>query len=62
MCHKTFLHLLVLDFPPLIVTTSPGGGETGFLQTVVAAAVCSVPYRYNFVTGAAGYGVVAAVG
>ena len=53
------LHLLVLHFPPLIVTTSPGGGEIGFLQTVVDVAVCSVPGRD---TVAAGAGMVAAVG
>ena len=43
MCHKKLLHLLVIHFPPLIVTTSPGGGEMYFFQTVVAVDVCSVP-------------------
>ena len=39
------LHLLVLHFPPLIVTTSPGGGDTYWLQTVVSVDVCSIPSR-----------------
>ena len=59
MCHKKCLHLLVLHFPPLIVTTNPGSGETGLLQTVVAAAVCSVPGRETVADRA---GMVAAVG
>ena len=32
---QLFLHLIILHFPPLFVTTSPGGGETYCLQTVV---------------------------
>ena len=56
------LHLLVLYFPPLIVTTNPVGGETDFLQTVVAVAVCSVPSHDTVADGAAGDGIVAAVG
>ena len=36
------LYLLLLNFPLLIVTTSPGVGETGLLQTVVATDVCYV--------------------
>ena len=59
MCHKKFLHLLVLHFPPLIATTNPGGDETGLLQIVVAADVCSVPRRDTVDAGA---GMVAAVG
>ena len=59
MCHKKFLYLLVLHFLPLIVTTIPGGGETGLLQTVVAVAVCSVP---GIGTVADGDGRVSAVG
>ena len=62
MCHKTFLHLLVLNFPPPIVTTNPGGGETGFIQTVVAASVCSVPYHDTFDDGDYGACMVAAIG
>ena len=50
------------DFPPLIVTTNPGGDEPGLLQTLVAAVVCSVPGRDNVAAGAAGDGMVAAVG
>ena len=38
-------------FPPLIVTTSPGGGETDWLQNVVSVAVCSVPGRDNVSDG-----------
>ena len=59
MCQKKHLHLLVLHFPPLIVTTSPGGGETGLLQTLVAVAMCSVP---GLNTVAAGSGIVSAAG
>ena len=59
MCHKKLLHLLVLHFPPLIVTTNPGSGETGLLQTVVAAALCSV-FSHN--TVAVGDDMVDAVG
>ena len=59
MCHKKLLHLLVLHFPPLIVTTNPGSGETGLLQTVVAAAVRSAPGRKSVADRA---GMVAAVG
>ena len=62
MCHKKFLYLLVLHFPPLIVTTNPGGGEKGLLQTVVDAAVCSIPGRDTVDAGADGAGMVAAVG
>ena len=61
MCHKMFLHLLVLHFPPLIVTTNPGGGETGLLQTVVADAVCSVPGCNTVSVGAYGAVMVAAI-
>ena len=59
MCHKKFLHLLVLHFPPLNITTIPGGGETGFLQTVVAVDMCYVPGRNTVASGA---GIVSAVG
>ena len=59
MCHKKCLHLPVLHSPPLIVATSPGGGETGLLQTVVVTAVVSVLCRN---TVAAGAGMVADVG
>ena len=62
MCHKRFLHLLVLHFQPLIVTTSPGGGETCLLQTVVAASVCSILGRNTVSAGANGSGMVASVG
>ena len=62
MCHKTFLHLLALHFPPLIVTTRPGGGATGFLQTVVVAVLCYVPGRDTVAAGAAGDGMVDGVG
>ena len=62
MCHKKFLHLLVLHFLPLIVTTNPGGGEKGLLQTVVAAAVCSVPVHDTVSDRAAGSGMVSDVG
>ena len=62
LCHKTFLHLLVLHFSPLIVTTNPGGGETVLLQTVVYASVCSVPVHDTVAVGDAGYGMVADVG
>ena len=58
MCHKKFLHLLVLHFPPVIVTTNPDGGKTGLLQTVVADAVCYVLGRDTFDAGA---GMVAAI-
>ena len=56
------LHLLVLHFPPLIITNNPGGGETGLLQTVVAAAVCYVTGRNTVTDGDAGDDTVAAVG
>ena len=56
------LHLPVLHFLPLIVTTNPGVGDTGLLQTVVAAAVCYVPGRDIVASGAAMDGMVAAVG
>ena len=59
MCHKKFLYLLVLHFPPLIVTTIPGDGETGLIQAMVAVAVCSVPGRD---TVADGSGMVSVVG
>ena len=59
MCHNKFLHLLVLHFPPLFVTISPSGGETDWLQTVVAVSGYSVPGRNNV---AAGVGMVDAVG
>ena len=59
MCHKKVLDLLVLHFLPLIVTTSPGGGDTDFLQTVVDVAACSFPGRN---TVAAGTDTVDAVG
>ena len=59
LCQKTFLHLLVLHFPPLFVTTIPGGGETDWLQTVVAFAVCYVP---GIDTVATGDSIVAGVG
>ena len=62
MCHKQFLHLLVIHFPPLIVTTNPGGDDTCLIQTVVSAAVCSVPCHNTVAGGDAGDGIVAAVG
>ena len=62
MCHKKFLHLLVLHFPPLIFKTSPGGGNTGLLQTVVSTALCYIPCRDTFADGDSGSGTVAAVG
>ena len=62
MCHEKFLHLLVLYFLPLIVTTIPGGVATVLLQTVVADAVCSVPVRNTVDVGDTGDGVVTAVG
>ena len=65
MCHKTFLHLLVLNFPPLIVTTNPSGGDTGLLQTVVAEDVYSAPGRDTVADGGAGAsraGIVSAIG
>ena len=58
---KIYIYLLALHFPPRVVTTSPGGGETVFIQTVVAAAVCYVPGRNNVADGAAGAGMVDAV-
>ena len=62
MCHKKFLHLIVLHFTPLIVTTNPGVGETGLLQTVVDDAVCSVPSRDTVAAGDSGAGMVATFG
>ena len=59
---KKFSHLLVLQFPPLIVTTNPGGDDTGLLQTVVADVLCSVPGHDTVAPGATGSGMVAAVG
>ena len=59
---QKYLHLLVLHFPPLVVTTNPGGGETGLIQTVVADSVCSVPGRDTVVSVDAGAGMVAAIG
>ena len=59
---QNVLHLLVLYFPPLIVTTSPGGGGIGLLKNVVASAVCSFPGRDTVADEAAGYDMVAAVG
>ena len=59
MCHKRFLHLPVIYFYPLIVTTRLSDGETDFLQTLVAVAVCSVPVRDNVADGSC---IVAAVG
>ena len=53
------LHLLVPHFPPLIVTTSPVGGETGSLQTVVSVAMCYFPGHNSVADGA---GMVASVG
>ena len=44
-----------------MVTTGPGGGATGFVQTVVSAAVCSFPGRDTVATGSTGDGMVAAV-
>ena len=46
------------SFSPLFVTSNPGGGDTCFLQTVVAAAECSVHRRD---TDADGFGTIAAV-
>ena len=62
MCHKEFLTWLVLHFPPLIATTNPGGDDTALLQTVVAAAVCSVPVHDDVAAGDYGAGMVADVG
>ena len=62
MCQKHFSHLLVLHFLSLIVITNPGGGDTGLLQTVVDAAVCSFPRRNTVDDGYSGDGMVAAVG
>ena len=62
MCHKKVLDLLVLHFLPLIVTTSPGGGDTGLLQNVVAADVCYVTGLDTVAAGAAGSGMVDSVG
>ena len=56
MCHIIVLHLIVLLFPHLFVTTNPGGVETYCLQTVVAAAECSFHIRDPV---AAGGGTVA---
>ena len=56
------LYLLLLNFPLLIVTTSPGVGETGLLQTVVATDVCYVACRDTVSGVAAGDDVVATVG
>ena len=56
------LHLLVLHFLPLVVTTNPGGDETGLLRNMVAAALCSVPGRDTVSAGADGAGLVSAVG
>ena len=56
------LHILVLNFLPLIVTTNPGGGDTDLLQTVVDTAMCYVPIRDTVDSGDAGDGMVAAVG
>ena len=42
--------------------TNPGGGDTGFIQTVVAASVCSVPYHDTVDGVASGAGMVAAIG
>ena len=61
MCHKKILHLIVLHFPLLIVTTNLGGGEIGLLQTVVYVAVCSVPIRNTVAAGAYEAGMVDAV-
>ena len=59
---QNVLHLLVLHFPPLIVTTSPGGGDIGLLKDVVASAVSSFPGRDTVDDEAAGDDMVAAVG
>ena len=59
-----FLHLPVLHFPLLIVTTNPSGGETGLLQTVVAEDACSSPGRDTVAdgyAGASGAGIVSAI-
>ena len=58
VCHKK-LHLIVLHFPPLFFTTSPGGGETYCLKTVVFVAQC---YFHGSNTVVAGVGTVAATG
>ena len=47
---------------PLIITTNPGGGETGLLQTGVALAVCYVPGYDTIDDGTAGAVTVDAVG
>ena len=49
-------------FLPLIVTTNPDGGETGFLQTVVAAVICYVPGCDTFYSGDSRYVMVSDVG
>ena len=62
MCHKKFLHLLVLHFPPLVVATNPGDDDTGLLQTVVSADFCSVSGFDAVFSGASSAGIVASVG
>ena len=56
------LHILVLNFLPLIVTTNPGGGEISLLQNLVSTVVCSVPIRDTIAAGADGAGMFSAVG
>ena len=56
---QNVLHLLVIHFPPLIVPTSPCGGDTGSLQTMFDVSVFYVPGRDNI---AAGSSTVVAVG
>ena len=53
------LHLLVLYFMPLIVTTRTGDSEAGLLQNMVAVSMWSVLSRNTVATRD---GMVAAVG
>ena len=41
MYHRIFLHLLVIHFPPLVVTTKPGGGE---YKTIIHSNCSVLPY------------------
>ena len=58
-CVTYCLHLIVIHFPPLFVTTSPSGGDTYCLQNVVAASDFSFHGRDTLISGVGG---VAAAG
>ena len=58
-CVTEKLQLVVLHFLPLFFTTSPGGSETYFLQTVVDDNDCSF---HGYDAFMAWVGTVAAVG